>query len=123
ISHSLPIAANPTLCSSGSRESWGRVPFRREEETRNKSLLPRRTHSRGSDCGPHDSSKKSILRMPSVCSSATEQCSSLVHAGRANHPMSDKCCQLNRRHHTSVLCAAENPIRFPWAINTTFEEK
>jgi CheY-like chemotaxis protein len=32
-------------------------------------------------------------------------------------------CPAFQRHHTSVSCAAESPARFPWVINTTFEEK
>src|SRR5713226_3993684 len=32
-------------------------------------------------------------------------------------------CPAFQRHHTSVLCAAESPARFPWAIDTTSEEK
>ncbi len=28
-----------------------------------------------------------------------------------------------QRHHMSVCCAAESPARFPWVIDTTFEEE
>src|SRR6266849_2401011 len=38
-------------------------------------------------------------------------------------PISCNDCPAFQRRHTSVLCAAESPTRFPWLINTTFEEK